>query len=327
MDFSESPFHAGERSVQREAGVREIAERVGTIIRDFMPDPHRSMFEALPFVIVGAQDDVGQPWATILSGHGQPFIVSPDPYTLQLHTRVREGDPALSGIAAGRPIGLLGIQLETRRRNRMNGHVTQVAAGGFSVQVDQSYGNCPKYINARTPEYDPARELVAQAPVQLGAALPATVVAIIEHSDTCFIASASASAREHDLGDAREGVDVSHRGGKPGFVRVEQRAGEPTVLWLPDFSGNQMFNTLGNLTRYPRAGLLFVDFESGDVLQLAATAKVVWHGPEVAAFEGAERVVRLEILGGVARRAALPFHFGAAQPSPHLMRTGSWPSR
>ena len=62
---------------------------------------------------------------------------------------------------------------------------------------------------------------------------------------------------------AAYGADISHRGGRPGFVRVDG-----DVLTIPDFRGNRYFNTLGNLIAEPRASLLFVDFETGDLLQL-----------------------------------------------------------
>jgi hypothetical protein len=89
-------------------------------------------------------------------------------------------------------------------------------------------------------------------------------------------------------------VDVSHRGGKPGFVRVDIDGGRG-VLTIPDFRGNFMFNTLGNLAADPRAGLLLVGFEHGGTLQLSGRARIEWDQSAVAAYEGAERLVELTV--------------------------------
>ena len=103
-------------------------------------------------------------------------------------------------------------------------------------------------------------------------------------------------------------------------------AGDGGTLTVPDFVGNCFFNTLGNLAVNPRAGLLFVDFESGDLLQLAVTAEIVWDGPELAAFEGAERLLRMRVVSVLHRPAALPLRWGDAELSPYLDATGHWPA-
>jgi predicted pyridoxine 5'-phosphate oxidase superfamily flavin-nucleotide-binding protein len=153
-------FHEGERAVQARVGaaVRERMEQIGPrVIRDFMPDQHREFFEQLPFVVAGTVDDAGQPWASVLA---QPpgFIHSPDAHRLLLRAQPLQGDPLQGTLADGASIGLLGIEPHTRRRNRMNGIVRGLNASGFAVEVSQSFGNCPKYIQAREPVYaDPLR--------------------------------------------------------------------------------------------------------------------------------------------------------------------------
>jgi uncharacterized protein len=116
---------------------------------------------------------------------------------------------------------------------------------------------------------------------------------------------------------------VSHRGGKPGFVRVTQADGR-TVLTSPDFFGNFHFATLGNLTLEPRAGILFVDFASGDLLSLTGDADVLWEGNEVAAFVGAQRLLRFRLNAGVLIENAVPLRWSEPQPAPQLAATGSW---
>ncbi len=122
---------------------------------------------------------------------------------------------------------------------------------------------------------------------------------MIAVADTFFVASYV------DRGSGQRQVDVSHRGGRPGFVRV----GSDGVLTIPDFAGNQFFNTLGNLLVNPRAGLVFVDFATGDLLQLSGDAQVVLDDPQIAAFEGAERFWRFTPRRAVYRPGAVPLRW------------------
>lgn len=322
---SDSPFHAGERALQMHTGVAERMEEVGrVIIRDHMPDQHRELFEKLPFMIVGSLDAAQQPWASVVVGL-PGFVQTPDAQRLVLRGHVAAADPLRGNLAVGAPLGMLGIEPQTRRRNRVNGSVTRLDAGGFEVGVAQSFGNCPKYIQARAPSWSSAPETLA-APRDVhdeGALLSAQAVQMIEVADTFFIASASARAAQATPGAAGEGVDVSHRGGKPGFVRVTQE-GAQSVLTVPDFIGNFLFNTLGNLLVHPSAGLLFVDFDRGDLLWLQAQAEVVLHGAELDAFVGAQRLLRLKVTGGRRVERAVPLRWGPAQAASQLATTGSW---
>ncbi|WP_437672868.1 flavin-nucleotide-binding protein [Sorangium sp. So ce131] len=316
-----SPYHPGEMAVQERAGVRERAERAGRrVIRDFMPDQHRELFAKLPFLLAGSLDAQRRPWASLLVGR-PGFISSPDPRTLRVDALPGAGDPAGAGLAAGAPVGLLGIQLETRRRNRMNGTIVEAGEGGFVVRVGQSFGNCAQYIQAREPVFvrDPAaaapRPALAEGPV-----LSAAAAALVGRADTFFIATAAPAARG---GEAVEGADVSHRGGKPGFVHAAEEGGH-TVLTAPDFPGNSAFNTFGNLALDRRAGVLFIDFASGDLLSLTGEAEVVWDGPELAAFAGAARLLRFHVAEGVRLEDALPLRWSAPEAARELAKTGSW---
>ena len=309
---AESPFHAGEIAIQRRAGVADkMAPHGRRAIRSFMPEQHRLFFAQLPFLVAGTVDRTGQPWATILTGR-PGFVATPDDRTLTIGAGPRPGDPAAEGLAAGAPIGLLGIELPTRRRNRANGVVTALAPDGFTVAVWQSFGNCPKYIQARLPE---PVEPGSVAPPEEAGELSERDRALIASADTFFLATAHTAAEAGFAG----GADVSHRGGKPGFVRVDGNR-----LTVPDFVGNFLFNTLGNLLIEPRAGLLFPDFATGDLLYLAATGEMIWDGPEVERFQGAERLTRFDVTRVVRLPGALPFRWSAPNYSPVLERTGSW---
>ena len=310
-------WHEGERALQARAGIAERMAEIGPrVLRDHMPEQHRSFFAQLPFLIAGSLDGEGRPWASVLAAP-PGFAHSPDPRHLRVDGLPLANDPLAAALAVGAPLGLLGIEPHTRRRNRMNGTVEALDARGFSVEVGQSFGNCPKYIQAREPVFVGGAPAAGFGPRLEG--LDAAARRMVRAADTFFIATAHPSA-----GNARspaEGVDVSHRGGRPGFVRLE---GEGT-LTVPDFTGNTFFNTLGNIALNPMAGLLFVDFETGDLLQLSVKAEVLWGGPEVDAVAGAERLLRMEVLAAQHAPRALPLRFGAASLSPFLEVTGRWP--
>jgi len=320
MSSGDSTFHAGEKALQERAGVRgRLAQAGPKVIRDYMPDQHRLFFAELPLLFVGSLDAQGRPWASVLTGM-PGFIASPDPHTLTVHARPAASDPFAQNLEVGIPIGLLGIQLETRRRNRMNGTVTALRPDGFTVKVGQSFGNCPQYIQSRVPWFDStAYEAGGPAVREETARLSDMAADLVARSDTFFIASAAPDTGS----DAAHGVDISHRGGRPGFVRIE-RSASGTVLSFPDFRGNFYFNTLGNIAANPRAGLLFVDFDSGDLLSLTGKAQVIWDGPEVAAFAGAERLVRVEVERGFYIRNAVPLRWSEPEYAPQLARTGTW---
>jgi hypothetical protein len=310
-----SPWHEGERAMQARAGVLERMAMFGSrVMRDHMPEQHRTFFAQLPFLIAGSLDGEQQPWASALAAP-PGFAHSPDEHHLRIDARAEAGDPLADALVPGAPIALLGIEPHTRRRNRMNGVVEQTDARGFSVAVRQSFGNCPKYIQAREPIY--VNDAHAAPVAHRTRGMDAATRRMVEAADTFFIATAHPLAGDEA---ASHGVDVSHRGGRPGFVRLSSDG----TLTAPDFVGNSFFNTLGNIAVHPHAGLLFIDFDTGDLLQLAVTAEVVWEGPELAAFEGAERLLRMQVISSLHRPAALPLRWGRAELSPFLDATGSW---
>lgn len=315
--MSAPAFHAGERQVQARAGVQERMEQIGPrVIRDHMPDQHRAFFSQLPFLIAGTVDHTGQPWASPLAAP-PGFIQSPNPTQLVVNAQPLPGDPLADTLATGAHIGLLGIEPHTRRRNRLNGVVSNLGASGFSVQVRQSFGNCPQYIQAREASYV-SRLALTEPAVHHSGELDTAARRLIAAADTFFIATAYAGNRQ-EAGRAA-GVDVSHRGGKPGFVRVDADG----TLTVPDFLGNFFFNTLGNIAVNPRAGLLFLDFEKGDLLYLAVTAEIVWEGAELARFAGAQRLLRFTVREMRRIEASLPLRWGPMALSPVLEATGRW---
>jgi uncharacterized protein len=318
--FEASPFHEGERSVQRQAGVEDkIAATGRKVIRNVMPEQHRSFFAQLPYIVVGSTDQHGQPWASVMAGK-PGFMQSPSPELLEVKTGFQPEDPLITNIAIGKPLGLLGIEAHTRRRNRVNGTVIEQQPGGFLMRVNRSFGNCPKYIQAREPAGKLNQPAGGSKPVRLPR-LDARMKAIIAAADTCFIATDVGDSGKTEPADGPvHGPDVSHRGGKPGFVRIDG----DTSLTTPDFVGNYLFNTLGNIAVNPRAGLLFIDYDEGDLLYLACDASVVWDGEEVKAYAGAQRLLRFQVRDAMLVPRSFPFRWGAATLSPYLDPTGSW---
>ena len=312
---SGSPWHAGEVALQEKVGVVGKMQELGRrVVRNYMPDQHRTFFRQLPFVVAGAVDNDGDVWATLVAG--QPgFMQAPTDKILHVDLAADPHDPAAQGLHEGAGIGLLGIELHTRRRNRMNGVVRNWTGQGFDIDVAQSFGNCPQYIQARDFEFirDPA--VFSDIAPKTFDSLSGRARAMIEAADTFFVASYVGD-------DARRQVDVSHRGGKAGFVRI----GDDGRLTIPDFAGNLFFATLGNFLVNPRAGLVFADFESGDLLQLTGEATVDLDSPEIAAFQGAERLWHFTPRRILYRAGALPLRwkFQANGWSPNSLMTGSW---
>jgi ferredoxin-NADP reductase/predicted pyridoxine 5'-phosphate oxidase superfamily flavin-nucleotide-binding protein len=307
-------WHEGETLLQQKVGVAERMASVGQrVIRDFMPDQHRDFYAQLPFIVVGSVDSRGDAWATFLEGR-PGFMSSPSSTVLNIAAKRHASDPASAGMSDGQPIGLLGMEMHTRRRNRMNGIVSS-SPKGFGVDVDQSFGNCPRYIQLRDFEFvrDPGEAF--SGTVEDLPALDDAARSMITAADAFFVSSYA------DRDDRRQ-VDVSHRGGKAGFVRVA----DDGTLTIPDFDGNLFFSTLGNILLNGKAGLLFVDYANGDMLQMTGDAEIILDSPEIAAFQGAERLWTFKARRIVRRRNALALRWSFREDgwSANALMTGDW---
>lgn len=311
-------WHAGERWLQALAGSAAILETAGPrILRSYMTEQHRTFFPQLPFIVTGCIDAEARPWASLLCA-APGFAWSPDPRSLRIDALPPSGDPLAPALAWNAPVGLLGIELPTRRRNRLNGTVVNLDDRGFLVRVEQSFGNCPQYIQRR--DYGPPDLPTKSVTVDRFAELDNEEARLLLGScDTFFVATCAPSASSN----AKPGLDVSHRGGRPGFVRVDQDG----LLTIPDFPGNKYFNTLGNILVNPRAGLMVPDFDRGQLLLLTGDA---WIGldeadrQEAARIKGAERIWRMRPTAGLWLRNALPIAFAFRECSPRTIATGTW---
>jgi predicted pyridoxine 5'-phosphate oxidase superfamily flavin-nucleotide-binding protein len=311
-----SAFHAGEIEVQRAAGARAEAEQVGRIIADRIPEDLPPLLEPFRLAVAASIDGRGRVWASLLTGPAG-FLEVVDETRLDIEAHLAAGDPLRSNLNVRPEMGLLVIDPASRRRLRFNGRGAVRPDGGLSLKVEQVYGNCRKYIQARRlqPQVRPpsgtvgpartaaARRMPAEAAPTRATVLSGAQRAWIGAADTFFIGSA------HPEG----GADASHRGGRPGFVSV----GGERALSFPDYPGNNMFNTLGNLAADPRAGLLFVDFERGDLLQLTGRARLVRDPEALARHRGARHVVvEYEIDEVLETPGGSPLRFTLVEPSP-----------
>ena len=276
-----SPFHKGEQHLQEIVGRRDLVENMGRgFIRPYLTEQHQAFFRDLRYLFLSTRDKDGWPLPLFLQDN-LPLITVPDDQHLILH-----GPPG--DLQDGQRVGLLGLDLGNRRRNRVNGRIIAREEDLVILRVDQAYGNCPQYIDladvGRLPVSGPEVTLPQLSP-ELGE--------FIQTSRRFFIAS---GYRGH-LNDTLGGMDISHRGGAPGFVQVVA----PDRLLFPDYAGNNFFNTLGNILMDGKAGLMFMDFLSGARLRLLGRARVIFQDfaetgwtPDPDAPE-AKRLVEVEI--------------------------------
>ncbi|MEV7685649.1 pyridoxamine 5'-phosphate oxidase family protein [Streptomyces bungoensis] len=285
-------YHAGSRAVQDLVGVRDRADHVGRSLGHDIKPVAAAFLELQPLIVMGAADPgTGRVWASPVSGR-PGFVRATGPRRMSVAGGPPPADPLATALATpGVRAGSIALDPRTRRRMRLNGRVRPTARG-FAVDADQVFSNCPKYIQRRescawVPDRAPGTPRTAG---ELGDAQAGFVTA----ADTFFLATVHPG-----------GADVSHRGGNPGFVRVLS----PRELAWPDYPGNAMFLTLGNLRADPRAGLLFLDWTTGTTLQLTGEAHTEFTG-------GGERTVRFTVTEAVETPAALPLRWSAPEYSP-----------
>jgi predicted pyridoxine 5'-phosphate oxidase superfamily flavin-nucleotide-binding protein len=299
-------FHSGEVAVQQRMGQAHIADRVGRMIRGDIPDVAAAFLAEQPMVVIAAGDDAGRVWASELVGP-LGFVHAVDARTIEVDAFPAAGDPLHRALAHPTRIGMIALRPERRRRMRVNGFAMPTgsavgardgAGAGLRIAVDQVYSNCPKYISRRRIEsYLPGVDLPAP---RHGSELDVRQRELIAAADTFFVATA----------DADGNADASHRGGNPGFLQVLSS----TQLRWPDYQGNSMFMTLGNIAVNPHCGILIPDWTTGGTLQLTGTAELVW-APETFTA-GAQCSIDFTITDVVEVHGAGPLRWGPAELSP-----------
>jgi predicted pyridoxine 5'-phosphate oxidase superfamily flavin-nucleotide-binding protein len=257
----ENPYHEGELLAQKRAGELEEGRRNSQMISDSIIQGALKFISQQPLAIMGSLDKELNVWASVLVGK-PGFMTAVDEQTVEFDlTRSAENseDPFWTNIEDQSQVGMLLIELGTRRRLRINGRITRSAPEQLRLEVEAAYPNCPKYIQRRNICISGTK---GPGTARRGRFLEDDQLGLIRSADTSFVASA------HPV----RGVDASHRGGNPGFIRVL----DERKIRIPDYLGNNMFNTLGNFAANPRAGLLLLDFDRNRTLQLVGRPEIQW---------------------------------------------------
>ncbi|XWK89369.1 MAG: pyridoxamine 5'-phosphate oxidase family protein [Phormidium sp.] len=303
------PFHSGEITVQTRAGVREDAERIGEVICNTVKPAALSFLSTQQIAIASTIASKDTIWASLLTG-SPGFIQVLNDQTIQIDYTSNFTDILQKNLDGNTEIGLLIIDLSNRKRLRLNGKKKMCQSEMFQVEIQQAFFNCPKYIQTRYLETSVIAELPPPEIHQRNT-LNSADETWINQADTFFIATANST----------QGADASHRGGYPGFVQIINSQ----TLLFPDYAGNNMFQTLGNLAQNPQAGLLFIDFEQGHTLQLTGQAVIIWDTEQISTFLGAQRLIRFAIDRVVETRNAtiLRWQFGEYSPANPALPEGS----
>lgn len=296
-------FHPGERAVQLRAGEAAIAERNSAMIAASILGGARPFIQKQFMVVLASNDAEGRAWSSVV--YGTPgFVYATDDTHIAIDVPAarRDGaDPFWTNVGANPAVGMLFIDLGTRRRYRINGVVVGNDNAGLVVNVREAFPNCPKYIQRRQlvkMDADGASDGVAT-----GCSLGGSVEALLRAADTVFLASAHAGT----------GADASHRGGPRGFVQV---TGTQTIR-MPDYHGNSMFNTLGNLALDARVGLSVPDFENGQLLQLSGRARLLWGQDDPHGHTGGTgRFLEIDVERWILRRVAARLEWEYLDASP-----------
>lgn len=261
-------FHEGELQAQHNANESDVAARNGANVAEHIIRP------ALPFVrqqkmaYVGSVDPRGCVWASVLVGEAGFLQPSDDATTLSIDLRKvaqQVNDPLWENLRHDGRLGLLLLELQTRKRLKINGNVVRVGEQ-LTIQVTESVPICPRYIQRRTIELPAPGEQVMPSTMSTGVLLGKQQAALIRRADTFFLASAHQT----------HGADCTHRGGPSGFVHVLADG----ILRVPDYNGNGMFNSAGNVLIDSHAGLVFPDYASRRMLQLTGHARMLWNQPD-----------------------------------------------
>lgn len=263
-----NPFHEGELAVQERVNEADMARMNGRVITDSIPAGALNFIEQQSMAVLGSLDSHGHVWCSVI--FGEPgYLRSNDVHTLEIDLNkagISKNDPLWTNLDNNTQTGLLVIELGSRRRLRINGCARKVSAEKYVMDVEQAYPNCPKYIQRR--HVIKAIKLLHSNDESFihGKILNAGQKALISNADTFFVASAHLDPQK------KYSVDASHRGGLPGFVHILN----DNLIRIPDYSGNSMFNTLGNFQSYPHAGLVFIDFNNSRILQLSGKPEIIW---------------------------------------------------
>lgn len=328
----EIQWHDGEEEIRK---FFRIPQRDNPTYPGLGPHYYKRIIDS-PLVAFGTLDQRGRPWTTIWGGEAgfcrpiaQGFIGANteadarfDPVFQELFATPDDELPERKIVdekvikpEGGKPMAALTIDLETRDRVKLSGRFvagavtsrTDAGTGAFqmALQVEESLGNCPKYLNKKhiTP-HSPHPVLLSDGS---GLPLPSEAVDLLAKADLFFISS------KHGNGN----MDVNHRGGPPGFMRLFRNEASEVTLIYPEYSGNRLYQTLGNLQEDPVAGIVVPDFETGDVLYLTGRTTTLFGDKAAAYLPRTKLAVKIEIDEARFVRDGLPFRGAVIDYSPY----------
>lgn len=304
------PFHDGERLVQRRAGTEGTAKDLIRAVTDSLPPtpifntwltsinalwlstvtPNSNPFESQVWIspVFGRSPELARAHSTRLLRLELQNL----PQTDILHQTLAPAFQSNTSV----PVALLVIDMEVRRRYRTTGRAllpAPIRSNAMSppsktvslhLRVAEAFPNCPKYIQRRvidtsTLQYPPTPFKVEY---ELDTKLSPEDKTVISAADTFFFGTYNPST----------GLDANNRGGRPGFVRITS---DNDIFW-PDYRGNGMFQSSGNLQVNKNAAVSVFDFKTGHLLQLSGTAEVQWNRTQNPNIEAAaERIVNFQV--------------------------------
>ena len=242
---------------------------------------HDAFLAAQSFAVVSSIMDDGQVWVMSIFGKEGDITALLESQILISPASIPKHDVLHSAIQLpGTPLSMLGIDLMKRNHHRINGATTisKCDATGLHFQVWDYSPNCPKYINRR--EIIPSTTPMNKAAIrEEHTILTKSDRDFVQSIDTLWIGSYAPNA----------GANVNYRGGTPGFIRVTS---DSSIEW-PEYRGNGMFYTSGNLDVNDRAGVTLVDFDTGSMIQMTSHVAVDWHFN--GEYEGATRLIKFQL--------------------------------
>ncbi|KAK5166942.1 uncharacterized protein LTR77_007671 [Saxophila tyrrhenica] len=323
------PWHDGEEQMRK---ALHVPDHDNPTVPALSPQLANHL-QIAPLIAIGTLDKEGRPWTT-LWGNGDKGFAQPvgqgvigirtpvtgkhDPVVEELVGKEAKGD-VVREEGTGRMVSGLTIDLETRKRVKMYGrmvagalsiredeatdHEEHVAEVQLVIKIEQSLGNCPKYLNKKhiVPAISKP-ELVSDS-----LKLPQQALDLLEKADLFFISSS-----QHD-----QDMDTNHRGGPPGFMRVVSNDDPGAALVYPEYSGNRLYQTLGNLQVNPLAGVCVPDFETGDMLYFTATTNILVGKDAAALLPRSNLAIKLTITASRFVTNALPFRGVEGERSPY----------
>ncbi|ETS63810.1 hypothetical protein PaG_02128 [Moesziomyces aphidis] len=339
-------WHAGELYIQSQLGYKDAVAGAHPTFKPQLTVQHQQFHARLNILPVCTLDARGRPWGSFLAAkdgqHG--FISSPSLTTLiASQMKLHEHHPVEMALTEGAKFGMtklvtnddgdyqgpalkliagVGVMFENRRRNKLAGFINERNTGSreertIQVEVMESLGNCPKYINSRSlvpnPNHSP-KMLHKNLDLAPGQSLPEETLQNIARADAVFLATRYTSPVQ-TIFKSHLGINI--RGGKPGFVRISaekvaRSSGETElrqVAYLPDYSGNRFMSSLGNVHSDKVAGITIPLMRKGqpiDVVYLTGDAEVLIGEQSTSIFPGVRTCVRIELTGFMHVQDAVP---------------------